>query len=80
MTRATSPFLQRPYGTARVCRIWGVSRATLSCCRNAEAASDTNPPRRRGPVGACGDTDLLAAIQAVLLHEPSDTARRRPDA
>jgi putative transposase len=71
MISATSPSRQRPYGTARVCRIWGVSRATLYRHRTADgAANDARPPRRRGPVGACGDTDLLAAIQAVLEASP----------
>jgi transposase InsO family protein len=71
MTRATSPSRQRPYGTARVCRIWGVSRATLYRQRFAdEAANDTTPPRRRGPLGACSDTDLLALIRAVLEASP----------
>lgn len=70
MTGVTSPSRQRRYGASRVCRIWGVSRATLYRHRQAEAANDTNPPRRRGPVGACGDTDLLAAIRAVIEASP----------
>jgi putative transposase len=71
MISATAPSRQRPYGTARVCRIWGVSRATLDRHRTADgAANDARPPRRRGPVGACGATDLLAAIQAVLEASP----------
>ena len=70
MTRTTSPSLQRRYGASRVCRIWGVSRATLYRHRKAEAANDTNPPRRRGPQGACSDIELLAAIRAVLAASP----------
>jgi putative transposase len=71
MTRATSPSLQRPYGTARVCRIWGVSRATLYRHRSAdEAANEVRPPRRRGPLGARSDADLLTAIRAVIEASP----------
>ena len=76
MTRATSPSLQRPYGTARVCRIWGVSRATLYRHRSAdEAANEVRPPRRRGPLGARSDADLLAAIHVVLGRGPMDGCR-----
>ena len=68
MTRVTSPSRQRPYGTARVCR---VSRATLYRCRAADgAANEARPPRRRGPLGACGDTELLTAIRAVIAASP----------
>ena len=71
MTRATSPSLQRPYGTARVCRIWGVSRATLYRHRSAdEAANEVRPPRRRGPLGARSDADLLTAIRAMIEASP----------
>lgn len=71
MTRVTSPSRQRPYGTARVCRIWGISRATLYRCRAAEgAANEARPPQRRGPMGGCGDTELLAAIRAVIAASP----------
>jgi transposase InsO family protein len=70
MIITTSPSRQRPYGASRVCRLWGVSRATLYRHRKAEAANDTNPPRRRGPVGACSDTDLVAAIRAVIAASP----------
>lgn len=71
MTRATSPFLQRCYGASRVCRIWGVSRATLYRQRQADgAANEVRPPRRRGPLGARSDADLLAAIQAVIEASP----------
>ncbi len=45
MTRATSPFLQRCYGASRVCRIWGVSRATLYRQRQADGAANEARPR-----------------------------------
>ena len=71
MTGVTSPSCQRRYGASRVCRIWGVSRATLYRHRAADgAANDARPPQRRGPAGACGDADLLAAIRAVIEASP----------
>ena len=71
MTRSPSPSCQRRYGASRVCRIWGVSRATLYRHRAAEGpANDARPPQRRGPAGACGDADLLAAIKAVIEASP----------
>jgi len=71
MTRSPSPSCQRCYGTARVCRIWGVSRATLYRHSAADgAANEARPPRRRGPLGARSDTDLLVSIQAVIEASP----------
>lgn len=71
MIGASSPSCQRRYGTARVCRIWGVSRATLYRGRAAAcAANGARPARRRGPLGACSDTDLLTAIRAVIEASP----------
>ena len=67
MSRAVSPSSGRPYGLARVCRVWRASRATtyrhLSSSRPA-------PPRRPGPVGAMPDAALVDAIRAVLIASP----------
>lgn len=71
MSRSLSPSGQRCYGTARVCRIWGVSRATIYRHRAvASAANDAGPSRRRGPTGACSDAELLAAIRAEIEASP----------
>ena len=71
MTCVTSPSRQRRYGASLVCRIWGVSRATLYRHRSAdEAANEARPPGRRGPLGARSDADLLTAIRAVLEASP----------
>jgi putative transposase len=72
MSRATSPSSHRVYGAARVCRLWDVARATLYRRRAASlsAANDASPPRRRGPLGARGDAELLEAIRAVIEASP----------
>ena len=65
MIVTTSPSVQRRYPLATVCRIWGVSRATLYRQRSARAAPETQPPGRRGPRGTCSDADLLEAIREI---------------
>ena len=70
MIGITSPSVRRRYPLATVCRIWGVSRATLYRQRGATAANEAHPPRRRGPRGAGSDADLLAAIQGVIGTSP----------
>ena len=66
----TSPSLQRRYPLATICRLWGLSRATLHRQHARAAASEPRPPRRRGPQGAASDTDLLAAIREVIEASP----------
>ena len=70
MSRMTSPSLQRHYPLATICRLWGLSRATLHRQRARATASAPRAPRRRGPQGAASDTDLLAAIRDVIEASP----------
>ena len=70
MIGTTSPSVQRRYPLATVCRIWGVSRATLYRHRPAPAGNAPRPPGRRGPRGAGSDVDLLAAIREVIEASP----------
>ena len=67
MSRATSPSAGKPYGLARVCRIWRTARATVYRHR---VPPRQVAPRRPGPVGAMPDADLVAAIRAVLAASP----------
>jgi putative transposase len=67
MSTTVSPSSGKPYGPARVCRIWRLSRATLYRRRRPPASE---PPRRRGPVGPVPDAELVAAIRAVLADSP----------
>lgn len=70
MIGTASPSVQRRYPLATVCRIWGVSRATLYRHRPAPAGNAPRPPGRRGPQGAGSDDDLLAAIREVIEASP----------
>lgn len=71
MSQAHSISTHRRYGTAMVCRIWGVSRATVyRHLAPGNADNEARPPRRQGPEGACSDAELLAHIQAVIEASP----------
>jgi len=67
MSRTASPSGGRPYGLARVCRVWRAARSTVYRHR---APPPTRTPRRPGPVGPMADADLVAAIRAVLAASP----------
>src|SRR5207245_8722509 len=67
MSRTVSPSSGRPYGLARVCRVWRASRATTY---RHLAPSRPEPPRRPGPVGPMPDAALVEAIRAVLTASP----------
>lgn len=71
MSRAHSISTRQRFGRARICRVWGVSRATVYRHRAAAgAAHSPRPPRRRGPQGACSDAALLVHIRAVINTSP----------
>jgi putative transposase len=67
MSRAVSAASGRRYGLARVCRIWGVARASVYRLSAAPAAA---PSQRPGPVGPMPDAALLEAIRGVLAASP----------
>ena len=67
MSRTVSPSTGRPYGLARVCRVWRASRATAY---RHLAPPQAEPPRRPGPVGPMPDAALVEAIRAVLTASP----------
>ena len=67
MSRATSPSSNKPYGLARVCREWEVSRSTIYAQRwILERRAAGWIPQRRGPVGPCDDGTLVEAIRDIL--------------
>ena len=69
MSQTVSASAQRPYGLARVCRIWRLSRATVN--RHRQAANRPTAPRRRpGPPGAMSDAALIRRIGALLADSP----------
>src|SRR5919202_1696062 len=65
--RAVSPVSGRPYGLARVCRVWRLARSTVYRHREPPRAA---APRRPGPAGPMPDADLSEAIRAVLAASP----------
>ena len=67
MSRTVSPASGRPYGLARVCRVWRAARATIY---RHLSSSRLEPPRRPGPVGPMPDAALVDAIRAVLTASP----------
>lgn len=69
MSQTVSPSALRPYGLARVCRVWELSRSTVYAVR--ERLASTGPPgRRRGPKPRWPDAELLTHIRAVLAASP----------
>jgi putative transposase len=62
MSRQVSPSSGRPYGLARVSRVWGIARATIYRFRHPSAA----PARRPGPCGPMPDAALVEAIRSML--------------
>ena len=66
MSQAPSPSTGKPYGLARVCRVWGVARSTLSWQRHASSA----PGARRGPLGPWADNELIDHIRRSLAASP----------
>ena len=62
LSRSASPSTGKRYGLQRVCRIFGLARSTAYYLKAREAvAHDQRPvPKKRGPVGAASDEDLVA--------------------
>jgi hypothetical protein len=67
MSRTISPSSGRPYGVARVCRIWQAARATLY---RHHAPARAEPSRRPGPAGPMPDAALVEHIRAVISASP----------
>jgi putative transposase len=66
MSQATSPSTGKPYGLARVCRVWGIARSTIYWQRHEHAMPDA----RRGPLGSCTDDELVDHIRRILAASP----------
>jgi putative transposase len=66
MSQATSPSTGQPSGLARVCRVWGVARSTVSWPRHER----TTRRARRGPLGPWTDDELVDHIRRILAASP----------
>lgn len=69
MSQTLSPSAQRPYGLARVCRLWEQPRSTVYAVQ-ARPAAPGPPPQRRGPKPRWSEETLLAEIRTVLAASP----------
>lgn len=67
MSRRTSPSTHRPYGIARVLRVWDLPRSTFYAQRERRAQPATG---RRGRTPILDDAALLAQIRAVIAESP----------
>ena len=65
MSRQVSPSTGQVYGSQRVTRLWGISRATIYRHRLEPIAR-----KKPGPLGAMSDEDLVAAIRRLLQDSP----------
>jgi putative transposase len=68
MSRATSPSTQRPFGVARVTRVWQMPRSTVYAQR--ERRDTPTSPGKRGPKTAWTDEALTAEIRTVIAASP----------
>jgi transposase InsO family protein len=57
---------------ARVCRLWDLPRSSVYFQRHqATVPIDQRPkPKRRGPLGACSDEELVGHIRRILTESP----------
>jgi transposase InsO family protein len=67
MSRRTSPYTHRPYGIARVLRVWELPRSTFYARRDRRARPATG---RRGRTPTLDDAALLTQIRAVIVESP----------
>jgi len=65
-SRVTSISTGKPYGLARVCRVWGLPRSTLYWQRRQPKIPDC----RRGPQGFHSDATLAGHINAEMASRP----------
>jgi putative transposase len=72
IARSASPGTGRRYGLQRVCRIFGLARSTVYYLKARDAVPvDQRPvPRKRGPVGAGTDEELVGHIRTILAEGP----------
>ena len=70
MSQAHSISTSRVFGLARVCRLWRVPRSTVYHTRERGQRPDDWAPKKRGPVGAGTDEELLHEIRATLDESP----------
>ncbi len=68
-SQTSSISAKRVYGLARVCKTWQLNRSSIYA-RRARRRSGFPPPKKRGPVGACTDAELVRHSRQVLEKSP----------
>ena len=72
MSQAGSISARKRYGLQRVCRVLSVARSTVYAQQHVESIAEAErpQPRRRGPLGAGTDEELVGHIRLVLDESP----------
>jgi putative transposase len=68
MSRTASISANKPYGVARVTRVWELPRSTFYAARSRAASAVV--VQKRGPKMACTDVELTEQIRAVIQASP----------
>jgi hypothetical protein len=73
MGQAISPSTNRPYGLERVCKVWGIARASIY----RRLRQPGTPPQKRGPKPSLEEAELLERIRKDLKASPFKGERHR---
>lgn len=68
MSQVVSPSLNKRYGLAMVCRLWGVPRSTVYAQRRRR--DEGVAPKKRGPKTKWTDAQLLKRIRQIIEDSP----------
>ena len=71
MSEVHSPSTGRRYSIKRVCAVWQIPRSTMHSQLRRSSLTDLPVPRKRGPVGAATDEELVSLIRQVIDASPS---------
>ena len=70
MSEVLSPSTGRRYSIKRVCKVWQIPRSTVHSQLRRSSVTDLRQPRKRGPVGAGTDEELVSLIQQEIDASP----------
>ncbi len=70
MSEVRSSSTGRRYSIKRVCVVWQIPRSTVHNQLRRSSLADLPLPRKRGPVGAATDEELVSLIRQVIDASP----------
>ncbi len=70
MSEIRSPSTGRRYSIKRVCAVWQTPRSTVHSQLRRSSLTDLPVPRKRGPVGAASDEELVSLIRKEIDASP----------